>query len=221
VHTTATERETFMLRHLAIALSVLALSLTSAPAAEQKNQTAVDRALQQASEGNAVFAEFLLGTASVRETAAQQQLLARLDDWLAANFELARESALPKIAFASPAQIAALRYKGLAAASADVTGFIPRTALERTTVALYLDAEKTIYLPDDWTGGSPAELSVLVHETVHHLQNLSGTHYECLRAREQLAYAAQDKFLQMFGRDLAGEFDVNPFTVLVRSTCAY
>ena len=44
---------------------------------------------------------------------------------------------------------------------------------------------------------------------------------ECPRQREKLAYAAQDKFLQLFGRGLEGEFEVNPFTLLVRTTCAY
>jgi hypothetical protein len=62
---------------------------------------------------------------------------------------------------------------------------------------------------------------VLVHEMVHHMQSLGGIHYECLREREKLAYAAQDKFLQLFGRSLENEFEVNPFTILVRSTCVY
>jgi hypothetical protein len=88
-------------------------------------------------------------------------------------------------------------------------------------VAIYVDAEKTIYLPEEWTGRTPAELSVLVHEMVHHIQNIGGIRYDCPRGREKLAYAAQDKFLQLFGLDLLSEFEVNGFTVLVRSTCAY
>ena len=70
-------------------------------------------------------------------------------------------------------------------------------------------------------GEALAELSVLVHEMVHHMQNLSGIRHECPRQREKSAYAAQDKFLRLFGRGLEGEFEVNPFAVLVRSTCAY
>jgi hypothetical protein len=46
---------------------------------------------------------------------------------------------------------------------------------------------KTIYLPKNWTGSTPAELSVLVHEMVHHLQGATKTKYECPQAREQLA----------------------------------
>jgi hypothetical protein len=208
-----------MIKHLAIALSVLALTVTAAPA--ENSGTAIDRALAQAADGQTIFAEFLLGAASVRETSAQQALLARIDEWVAGNFDLPRVTELPKVEYAPTAKIAALRYKGLVLASSDTTGSIPQTALERTTVAVYIDAEKTIYLPDEWTGRSPAELSVLVHEMVHHTQNLGGVHYECMRAREKLAYEAQDKFLQLFGRNLEAEFDVNPFTILVRSTCIY
>jgi len=209
-----------MIKHFAIVMSVVALSVSSAFAGE-KQRTVVNRALQQAAEGQTIFAEFLLGAASVREMSAQRALLVHIDEWLASNFELPRSAEYPKVGHAEASKIVALRYNGLAVASSDVTGSIPRAALEQTTVAVYVDAEKTIYLPEEWSGRSPAELSVLVHEMVHHMQNLSGVRYECPQQREKLAYAAQDKFLQLFGRDLEGEFEVNPFTVLVRSTCAY
>ena len=209
-----------MIKRFAIVMSVVALSACSAFAGE-KQRTVVNRALQQAAEGQTIFAEFLLGAASVREVSAQRALLVHIDEWLANNFDLPRAAEYPKVGYASAPKIAALRYNGFAVASSDVTGSLPRAALERTTVAVYLDAEKTVYLPDEWSGRSPAELSVLVHEMVHHMQNLGGIRYECPQQREKLAYAAQDKFLQLFGRDLEGEFEVNPFAVLVRSTCAY
>ena len=209
-----------MIKHFAIVMSVVALSMSSA-FADEKQSTVVNQALQQAAEDQTIFAEFLLGAESVREMSAQRALLVRIDEWLASNFELPRAAEYPKVEYADASKIVALRYNGLAVASSDVTGSIPRAALEQATVAVYVDAEKTIYLPDEWSGRSPAELSVLVHEMVHHMQNLGGIRYECPRQREKLAYAAQDKFLQLFGRDLEGEFEVNPFTVLVRSTCAY
>ena len=185
-----------MIKHFAIIMSVVALSVSSVFAGE-KQSTVVNRALQQAAEGQTIFAEFLLGTASVREMSAQRALLVRIDEWLAANFELPRATELPRVEYASTAKIAALRYNGVAVtASADVTGSIARAAFERTTVAIYVDAEKTIYLADEWSGQRPAELSVLVHEMVHHMQSLAGIQYECPRQREKLAYAAQDKFLQ-------------------------
>jgi hypothetical protein len=208
-----------MIKHLAIVMSVVALTASSVTAGE-KQSTFIDRALQQAADDQTIFAEFLLGAASVREMSAQRALLVRIGEWLASNFELPPAAEYPKVGYAETSKIVALRYNGLAVVSSDVTGSISRTALQQT-VAVYVDAEKTIYLPDEWSGRSPAELSVLVHEMVHHMQNLGGVQYECPKQREKLAYAAQDKFLQLFGRDLEGEFEVNPFTVLVRSTCAY
>ena len=209
-----------MIKHFAIVLSVITLSMSSA-FADEKQDTVVNRALQQAVDDHTIFAEFLLGAASAREMSARRALLVRIDEWLTSNFELPRAAEYPKVEYASASKLVALRYNGLAVAPSDVTGSIQRAAIEQATVAVYVDGEKTIYLPNEWSGRSPAELSVLVHEMVHHMQNLSGIRYECPRQREKLAYAAQDKFLQLFGRDLEGEFEVNPFTVLVRSTCAY
>ena len=88
------------------------------------------------------------------------------------------------------------------------------------TVAVYNDQTKTIYLSDKWTGHTPAELSVLVHEMVHHLQNEAGTKYECAAEREKLAYEAQEKWLSLFGRNLEGEFNINGLALLVSTSCA-
>jgi hypothetical protein len=85
--------------------------------------------------------------------------------------------------------------------------------------AFYDDSARTIYLPKGWTGESPAELSVLVHEMVHHVQNMAGLTYACAEAREKLAYAAQRQWLALFGRDLLEDFKLDPMTLLVRTNC--
>jgi hypothetical protein len=91
----------------------------------------------------------------------------------------------------------------------------------QNTVAIYDDRGRTIYLREGWTGTTAAELSVLVHEMVHHLQNVGGVKHDCPQAREKLAYRAQDRWLARSGRSLERELEVDPFTVLARSTCAY
>lgn len=88
-------------------------------------------------------------------------------------------------------------------------------------VAVYGDLERTIYLPEGWTGETPAELSILVHELVHHIQHVGGLTYACHAAQEKVAYAAQDRWLQLFGRDLASDFGIDPFTLLVNTICIY
>ena len=63
-----------MIKHFAIVMSVVALSMSSA-FADEKQSTVVNQALQQAAEDQTIFAEFLLGAASVREMSAQRALL--------------------------------------------------------------------------------------------------------------------------------------------------
>ena len=66
-----------MIKHFAIVMSVVALSVSSAFAGE-KQSTVVNQALQQAAEDQTIFAEFLLGAESVREMSAQRALLVRI-----------------------------------------------------------------------------------------------------------------------------------------------
>jgi hypothetical protein len=56
---------------------------------------------------------------------------------------------------------------------------------------------------------------------VHHLQTLGGLKYECPREREKLAYAAQDRWLALFGSNLMGEFQIDPMTILIQSSCYF
>jgi hypothetical protein len=139
-------------------------------------------------------------------------LLTTIALWLTANFALPATSAHPRIAIVPPTEIAARHYCPSSQAAPSGSGQI---------VAVYDGAQATIYLPTGWTGGTPAELSVLVHELVHHLQKMANLAYECPAAREELAYAAQEKWLNLFGRSLASEFELDPFTVKARTVCGY
>lgn len=120
-----------------------------------------------------------------------ETVLTTIAAWLSLNFMLPPVYVLPRIAFAAPAEVE----------------------------AQYDDATRTIYLPEAWTGDSPAELSVLVHEMVHHVQNVAGLGYACPEEREKLAYAAQRQWLALVGRDLLQEFRLDPMTLLVRTNC--
>jgi hypothetical protein len=84
-----------------------------------------------------------------------------------------------------------------------------------------MDAERTIYLSTAWTGDSPADLSVLVHEMVHHQQNLAGEKFECHQEREKLAYAAQERWLNRFGHSLEADFELDGFSLLAKTRCLY
>ncbi|MBR0817666.1 DUF6647 family protein [Bradyrhizobium liaoningense] len=145
-----------------------------------------------------------------------------LDDivtWLSSNFDLPAIKQRPVIEFASKMELARLRARERTLSQ----GFMESDGqlAQREVVALYDNETRTILLPDDWGGTSPADQSVLVHEMVHHLQNVGKLKFDCPQAREKLAYLAQDKWLERFGLTLENEFDVDMFTVLVSSACIY
>jgi hypothetical protein len=150
-------------------------------------------------------------------------LLAAIEAWLAFQFDLPSGERHPRIELVPLAKIAALRYQG----------FFPNSRTERApnghsaaptesdVVAVYSDSTQTIYLAEGWSGGTPAELSVLVHEMVHHLQNVGGLKYQCPQEREKLAYMAQDLWLGLFGHSLERDFELDGLSVLVKTSCIH
>src|SRR5262245_39954755 len=152
-----------------------------------------------------------------------QPLLAAIEARLALHFDLPSVDRYPRIELVPPVKIAALRYQGLLsnprienAPSGDAG-----TASRSDIVAIYADATQTIYLPERWTGTTAAELSVLVHEMVHHVQNVGGLKYQCPQEREKLAYRAQDRWLGLFGHNLEADFELDAFSLLVKTRCLY
>jgi hypothetical protein len=140
------------------------------------------------------------------------QLQDAIAAWLSFEFDLPRINERAAIAFVPSVRMASIRFR-------DVPS--DRRPGTHEILAVYDTEARTIYLPDGWTGGTPAELSVLVHEMVHHLQNVGGLTYECPEASEKAAYTAQERFLGMFGGDLQTDFQIDGLTVLVRSNCLY
>ncbi|MFY9827741.1 MAG: DUF6647 family protein [Rhodoplanes sp.] len=154
---------------------------------------------------------------------AMQALLTAVITWLSANYSLPANYDLPSIRFAAPEEIALIRYGAFgrdrrqAAAAYAALG----ADQQKSIVSVYDDRTKTIVLPAGWRGVTPAELSILVHEAVHHLQNIAGLTYACPQEREALAYQAQEKWLGLFGRSLASEFQIDGLTLLVNTKCLY
>jgi len=146
-------------------------------------------------------------------SARAEELMSSILDWLVAHFDLPTIQEAPRIEFIHRASMAEIRYRGSVGSQA-----MPLD-MGRDIVAVYDDAKRTIYLPEGWTGVTPAEQSLLVHEMVHHLQNLGNLKYECLEAREKLAFATQKQWLELFGLGLLSEFELDPFTLLVRTSC--
>lgn len=141
--------------------------------------------------------------------------------WLSANFALPESHSHPQIILVATETMQAERLHVAGRRQPEYS----RTSAAATSTpqveAFYDDTTNTIYLPRDWSGNTPAELSVLVHEMVHHLQSVAGLKYACPQEREKVAYLAQDKWLGQFGLNLVDEFELNAMTVLVRTNCFY
>lgn len=164
--------------------------------------------------------ELINGERSWSDEKTRSALLSDLADWLSRYEGMPSSSKLPRIIYANSASISALRYRSVL--KLQPAGGPPSNSIgEVTTVAIYVDDESTIYLRKEFAGRTAADLSVLIHELVHHIQSVAGLRYECPQAREREAYQAQDRWLRQFGTSLAEEFDVDPFTTLVNSLCVY
>src|SRR4051794_37266716 len=121
--------------------------------------------------------------------------------WLSSNFDLPGVADPPRIELALTATMEALRYRGLASGRQTRAAIGQNDAAPpdkgRDVIAIYDDVSKTIYLPQGWSGKTPTEVSLLLHEMVHHLQNIGGLQFECSAAREKTAYTAQEYWLGM------------------------
>jgi len=152
-------------------------------------------------------------------------LLTAIVTWLSISFGLPAIHEHPRIEFVSSKKMVSVQFRGEIPAQSKGTTVEERQSAHRSSrpdvEALYDDSNRTIYLAEGWTGGTPTEVSVLVHEMVHHLQNQEGLRYECPQAREKLAYTAQNKWLARSGRNLMDEFDLDGLTVLLRTKCMH
>ena len=152
-----------------------------------------------------------------------QVLLTVLVTWLSINYGLSGTYEHPRIEIVPAAKMAEVRYSRLGTAGLDrVTAEAGRLAppeVGRDVFAIYDDVSRTIYLAEGWTGRTPAEVSVLVHELVHHIQNVAGLKFFCPAEREKPAYEAQAGWLALFGKNLEREFGLDAMTMLVRTNC--
>jgi len=152
-------------------------------------------------------------------TAPPADLLKAVAAWIVQRFGLPPAARLPAVQLTSSERITVLHHTAMASDDAQDAARVPPG--QREVVAVYDPLTATIHLPLHWTGKTPAELSMLVHEMVHHLQSSARLRFECDAAREELAYTVQDEWLRLFGRDLATDFDIDPFTLLVSVRCIY
>jgi hypothetical protein len=147
-----------------------------------------------------------------------EALLTAIVVWLSANYDLPASFEHPRIEFASAKDMTSRFYESIA--RQQQAGMVLNQP-EPDVVSLYSNETKTIYLLNSWKGKTPGELSMLVHEMVHHLQNVGQLKFACTQEREKLAYKAQDGWLGLFGSNLMQELQIDPFSLLVKTNCFY
>jgi hypothetical protein len=154
---------------------------------------------------------------------AMHALLTAIAVWLSASFDLPQTAIMPEVEFVPAAEMTTLRARAL-------LGSRPKNATpaaiqmhpgQQQVLATYDDATRTIYLLEGWSDQSPADLSILVHEMVHHLQNVGGQRFDCVYAREKTALEAQNRWLKERGGSLERNFEIDPFTQLAMGLCIY
>lgn len=126
-------------------------------------------------------------------------LVDRLDTWLDLHVEFPRRDPPPGIRWISPQ--AAAKISG-----APHRGYGP-------TRALYDPEAAMVYLVEPWSAADPQDVSVLLHELVHHRQ--VGRPYACRGAQELPAYRAQAAWLTERGLEL----DVNWIAIILDAGC--
>ncbi|MEP2120713.1 MAG: DUF6647 family protein [Bauldia litoralis] len=147
--------------------------------------------------------------AAATEGQDSPSVIGAIELWLVANFDLEPATRSPDLAKVAPARLVEIRYGPASSVSPGAV------------MGAYDKASHTIYLSETWDGRTPEQLSVLVHEMVHHLQASNETRFACPAERERLAYRAQDEWLRLFGLDLEAAFGINAATVLVATVCTH
>lgn len=148
-------------------------------------------------------------------------LLTTIVLWLSANFGFSVNLDHPRIELVPQSRIVAIYYRDPARHQGAAVASQEENKTERDIVSIYDSTTRTIYLRHDWSGKTPSDLSVLVHEMVHYLQDREKQKFECPQERERLAFKAQDEWLKLFTTDLEREFQIDPFTRLVVTRCIH
>lgn len=148
-----------------------------------------------------------------------EMLLTVIVSWLSINFGLPATYEHPDVRLIDQAGMVDVRASMLSAEDEERL----RATVNQGNgfVALYDDISQTIYLPQDWSAASQADVSVLVHEMVHHLQNSANLTHACEEARERSAYEAQARWLEHVGTTLEHEFELDAMSMLFLTKCYY
>ncbi len=133
-------------------------------------------------------------------------LVTVLTGWIALQTGLAPVQA-PRIEFVGPSAMSE-------------RAFGPGVAPSPLLRALYSQPEATVFLRRGWDAAKLRDQSELLHELIHHFQNVHRLPFACGAEREKLAYDLQIRWLREQGVADPYEFlEINAFFVVMNSVC--
>ena len=151
----------------------------------------------------AVTAQMLLACFATPQPAGAtpgSELIDRLEAWLDANTDLPRAPDKPTVRIVDPSTFPATGKSAM--------------GIGKHVRGLYDPETSVIHLVRPWSADNAQDISVLVHELVHHRQ--SRRHYFCAGSQELHAYKLQKAWLAQQNEFL----DVNWIGVVLASSCA-
>lgn len=134
-----------------------------------------------------------------RRTNSVFELTEILERWLDENADLVRRDAPPEV-------------RSIGSATVAFTNANAGRGHGRTR-GLYEKETSTVYLIQPWNPKNAEDVSVLLHELVHHRQ--APYHYYCPGAQEEAAYRLQDQWLRQRGL----KANVNWIAVVLDAGC--
>ena len=112
-----------------------------------------------------------------------KEILAWLMIWLGTNTYFNADHPQPNVVLLPQAEMNALYYQD-------------NDHEPDSLMGLYDKERDLIILPDDWDHTDPFDVSVLLHELVHYLQDVNGMTFECTAEMEKDAWPIQETFLK-------------------------
>ena len=110
-----------------------------------------------------------------------KEIITALLIWLGANSDFNVDMDIPLVLFLPQAEMEQRYYDG-----ADKHGDLH---------AFYDTNTDTIILPDTWDRRRPWDLSVLLHEIIHYVQDQNDIKFDCLQEMEAQSWPLQQKYL--------------------------
>jgi|TARA_R110000744_G_scaffold122325_2_gene227305 hypothetical protein len=129
-----------------------------------------------------------------------KEILTALMIWLGANTPFNTNYDIPNILFVTQDQMEQMFYKG-------------SNKMPNTLHGLYDKESDTIILSDQWDRRKPWDMSVLLHEMIHYLQDQNKMKFNCVANMEKDAWPIQQLYLEK-QHDYIWDYDGLWYTVI-------